>query len=58
MNPDPVSQNVLEFLSFHDKLLAGSWQYDTYFGRDTLISVRMLMPVLEARRSRPACRRC
>ncbi|PRE79261.1 hypothetical protein [Burkholderia multivorans] len=47
-NPDPVSQNVLEFLSFHDKLLAGSWQYDTYFGRDTLISVRMLMPVLEA----------
>ncbi|RQU00057.1 hypothetical protein [Burkholderia cepacia] len=47
VNPDPVSQNVLEFLSFHDKLLAGSWQYDTYFGRDTLISVRMLMPVLE-----------
>ncbi|KWF12074.1 hypothetical protein [Burkholderia pseudomultivorans] len=47
VNPDPGSQNVLEFLSFHDKLLAGSWQYDTYFGRDTLISVRMLMPVLE-----------
>ncbi|KVX56000.1 hypothetical protein [Burkholderia cepacia] len=47
VNPDPLSQNVLEFLSFHDKLLAGSWQYDTYFGRDTLISVRMLMPVLE-----------
>lgn len=47
VNPDPVSQNVLEFLSFHDKLLAGSWQYDTYFGRDTLISVRMLLPVLE-----------
>ncbi|MCA8407920.1 hypothetical protein LGN09_23720 [Burkholderia cenocepacia] len=47
VNPDPVSQNVLEFLSFNDKLLAGSWQYDTYFGRDTLISVRMLMPVLE-----------
>ncbi|WP_419684096.1 hypothetical protein ACN22W_10590 [Burkholderia theae] len=46
VNPDPVSQNVLEFLSFNDKLLAGSWQYDTYFGRDTLISVRMLMPVL------------
>lgn len=47
VNPDPVSQNVLEFLSFNDKLLAGSWQYDTYFGRDTLISVCMLMPVLE-----------
>ncbi|KNH04749.1 Glycogen debranching enzyme [Candidatus Burkholderia brachyanthoides] len=46
-NPDPVSQNVLKFLSFRDKLLAGSWQYDTYFGRDTLISVCMLMPVLQ-----------
>ncbi|MBI0329737.1 hypothetical protein [Burkholderia plantarii] len=44
---DPVSQNVVEFLSFDDKLLAGSWQYDTYFGRDTLISVQMLMPVLQ-----------
>ncbi|WP_063534796.1 hypothetical protein [Burkholderia sp. MSMB1589WGS] len=47
VNPDPLSQNVFEFLSFSDKLLAGSWQYDTYFGRDTLISVRMLMPVLQ-----------
>lgn len=47
VNPDPQSQNVFEFLSFSDKLLAGSWQYDTYFGRDTLISVRMLMPVLQ-----------
>ncbi|WP_186094879.1 hypothetical protein [Burkholderia gladioli] len=45
---DPVSQDVVEFLSFNDKLLAGSWQYDTYFGRDTLISVQMLMPVLKA----------
>ncbi len=45
---DPVSQDVVEFLSFDDKLLAGSWQYDTYFGRDTLISVQMLMPVLQA----------
>ncbi|KVK89786.1 hypothetical protein [Burkholderia sp. MSMB1498] len=47
VNPDPLNQNVFEFLSFSDKLLAGSWQYDTYFGRDTLISVRMLMPVLQ-----------
>jgi glycogen debranching enzyme len=46
VNPDTQSQNVVEFLSYQDKLLAGSWQYDTYFGRDTLISVRMLMPVL------------
>ncbi|MEJ8795193.1 hypothetical protein WKR88_02760 [Trinickia caryophylli] len=48
VNPDTQSQNVVEFLSYADKLLAGSWQYDTYFGRDTLISVRMLMPVLQA----------
>ena len=47
VNPDTQSQNVVEFLSYQDKLLAGSWQYDTYFGRDTLISVRMLMPVLQ-----------
>lgn len=47
VNPDTQSQNVVEFLSYQDKLLAGSWQYDTYFGRDTLISVRVLMPVLE-----------
>ncbi|WP_408646967.1 glucosidase family protein [Trinickia dabaoshanensis] len=47
VNPDTQSQNVVEFLSYGDKLLAGSWQYDTYFGRDTLISVRMLMPVLQ-----------
>jgi len=47
VNPDTQSQNVVDFLSYQDKLLAGSWQYNTYFGRDTLISVRMLMPVLE-----------
>ncbi|HTH73361.1 MAG TPA: hypothetical protein VL635_03050 [Trinickia sp.] len=47
VNVDPQSQNVVEFLSYQQKLLAGSWQYDTYFGRDTLISVRMLMPVLQ-----------
>ncbi len=47
VNADTQSQNVVEFLSYQEKLLAGSWQYDTYFGRDTLISVRMLMPVMQ-----------
>ncbi len=28
VNPDTQSQNVVEFLSYQDKLLAGSWQYD------------------------------
>lgn len=36
----------LAFLSYREKFLAGSWQYLTYFGRDTLVSVRALAPVL------------
>lgn len=51
LRPDAVddgrARNALEFLSYKDKLLAGSWQYLTYFGRDTLLSVRMLMPSLQ-----------
>jgi hypothetical protein len=44
---DPLSQNILAFLSYREKLLAGSWRFLTYFGRDTLMSVRLLMPVLK-----------
>ncbi len=43
---DPSARNVLAFLSYKEKLLAGSWRYDTYFGRDTLMSIRLLMPAL------------
>lgn len=43
---DPAARNALRFLSYREKLLAGSWRFDTYFGRDTLMSVRLLMPVL------------
>jgi hypothetical protein len=39
-------RNVLTFLSYEEKLLAGSWRFLTYFGRDTLISVLLLLPVL------------
>ena len=35
-----------EFLSFREKFLAGSWNFLSYFGRDTLISLRILWPVL------------
>ena len=28
--------NALAFLSYEEKLLAGSWRFNTYFGRDTL----------------------
>lgn len=37
---------VLAFLSFEEKLLAGSWRFLTYFGRDTLLAARLLAPVL------------
>ncbi|MFI5782185.1 hypothetical protein [Nocardia sp. NPDC051570] len=40
------ARNTLTFLSFREKFLAGSWRFDTYFGRDTLLSAMMLMPVL------------
>ncbi|MEV6280377.1 hypothetical protein [Nocardia sp. NPDC051832] len=40
------AKNTLTFLSYREKFLGGSWQYLTYFGRDTLISTMLLMPVL------------
>jgi glycogen debranching enzyme len=42
--PDQKSLNILNFLSYQEKLLAGSWRFNTYFGRDTLMSLRLLMP--------------
>jgi hypothetical protein len=41
-----AARNTLTFLAYREKYLAGSWRFDTYFGRDTLLSVRMLMPGL------------
>ena len=46
--PDAAARNALTFLSYREKFIAGSWRFDTYFGRDTLMSVRMLMPALNA----------
>jgi len=43
---DAAARNALAFLSYREKLLAGSWRFNTYFGRDTLMSVRLLMPAL------------
>ena len=34
-----VSAKVLVFLSYQEKLLAGSWRFATYFGRDTLMAL-------------------
>ena len=44
---DPAARRALAFLSYREKFLAGSWRFDTYFGRDTLMSVRLLMPALK-----------
>ena len=43
---DPAARNALTFLSYREKFLAGSWRFNTYFGRDTLMSMRLLLPVL------------
>ncbi len=45
---DPATRDTLAFLTYREKLLAGSWRFDTYFGRDTLMSVRLLLPALSA----------
>ncbi len=39
-------QQMLDFLCYEEKLLAGSWRFNTYFGRDTLMALRILAPVL------------
>ena len=44
--PDVQLRQALAFLSYREKLLAGSWRFNTYFGRDTLMSLRLLAPVL------------
>lgn len=45
--PDARLRRILTFLSYEEKLLAGSWRFDTYFGRDTLMSLELLMPALQ-----------
>jgi hypothetical protein len=44
---DSFELKALAFLTYAEKLQAGSWRFLTYFGRDTLLSVRMLMSALE-----------
>ena len=44
---DTRLRNVLRFLSYREKYLAGSWRFDTYFGRDTLMALTLLGPVLQ-----------
>jgi len=44
---DARARDALSFLSYREKFLAGSWRFDTYFGRDTLMSALLLAPVLD-----------
>lgn len=44
---DTAARDTLAFLSYREKFLAGSWRFNTYFGRDTLMSVNLLMPALQ-----------
>src|SRR5690606_2547867 len=46
--PDERLRQILTFLAYEGKLLAGSWRFNTCFGRDTLMSLELLMPVLKA----------
>lgn len=46
---DERSRDVLRFLAYEEKYLAGSWRFNTYFGRDTLMSPALLMPALQPR---------
>lgn len=43
---DQRDREVLAFLSYREKMLAGSWRFLTYFGRDTLLTTCLLFPVL------------
>jgi hypothetical protein len=39
---DARLRETFSFLAYRQKLLAGSWRFDTYFGRDTLMSLLLL----------------
>ncbi|KAH5493399.1 hypothetical protein HBI52_209230 [Parastagonospora nodorum] len=43
-NPDLTAS--LSFLSYTDKLLAGTWRFLTYFGRDSMISMFLMQSTL------------
>ena len=41
-----MQSGLLSFLCTSDKILAGAWRYLTYFGRDSMISLLLLNPIL------------
>lgn len=43
----PVAVNRLEFLSYQEKFMAGSWRYLNFFFRDTALSMRLMFDALQ-----------
>ncbi|KAI0833704.1 hypothetical protein BC628DRAFT_1426807 [Trametes gibbosa] len=43
---DKEAAQQVSFLTYKDKFTAGGWRFLTYFGRDSLIALRLLMPIL------------
>jgi hypothetical protein len=43
-NPDLITS--LSFLSYNNKLLAGTWRFLTYFGRDSMVSMLLMQSIL------------
>lgn len=46
VSQDPDKTTSLAFLSYSNKLLAGTWRFLTYFGRDSMISLLLMQSVL------------
>jgi hypothetical protein len=44
---DQQALNMLSFVAYREKWMAGSHRYLTYFGRDTLLSMKLMLPFLK-----------
>ena len=48
ISKSPELSQSLSFLSYTTKLTAGAWRFLTYFGRDSMISMLLMSPILSA----------
>ncbi|KAF3006588.1 hypothetical protein E8E13_006971 [Curvularia kusanoi] len=46
ISQQPDQTTSLSFLSYKNKLLAGTWRFLTYFGRDSMISMLLMQQIL------------
>lgn len=44
--PGSAIADQTSFLAYTDRFFAGGWRFLTYFGRDTLLALRLLLPVI------------